>query len=172
MLPGVTPIDDSVEIPTDESLTPEEAEKQVEAQRQQKKVELQKTMDERMKKVTAIFSCISCKTGRQAGLAVVGWDAASVHMCGSYPHLFHTNWEFCSVGYAAAASIIRQLGLDPDTATPEDMDKIDARFFCGNCPVKTCRRVQGRKAYTWRECVCISFSSLCCRRLIWGTIVR
>ncbi|RXW22075.1 hypothetical protein EST38_g3787 [Candolleomyces aberdarensis] len=135
MLPGVSAIDDSVEVPTDESLTPEEIDKQVEALRAQKKVDLKKTMDERMKRATTIFSCIS------------------LHMCGSYPHVFHTNWEFCSVGYAAAASIIRQLGLDPDTAAPEDMDKIDARFFCGNCPVKTCKKVQGRKAYTWRECV-------------------
>lgn len=153
MLPGVSPIDDSVEAPTEESLTQEEIDKQIEERQLQKKKEIQNTMDTRMKRATTIFSCISCKTGRQAGLAVIGWDAASIHMCGSYPHLFHTNWEFCSVGYAAAASIIRQLGLDPDTATPEDMDKIDARFFCGNCPVKTCKKVQGRKAYTWRECV-------------------
>ncbi|KAF6763777.1 hypothetical protein DFP72DRAFT_873361 [Ephemerocybe angulata] len=78
--------------------------------------------------------------GRHSGLAVIGWDSACVHMCGSYSHYFHMGWEFCSVGYAAAASLVRQLGLDPDTATPEEVDA-------------THKKVQGRKAYTWRECV-------------------
>ncbi|KAF5315850.1 hypothetical protein D9611_005055 [Ephemerocybe angulata] len=154
-LPGVTMPPEEVEFTEAEleGLSQEEIEKKTEEVRKDKKVALKVAMDERMKRATAVFSCTSCKAGRHSGLAVIGWDSACVHMCGSYSHYFHMGWEFCSVGYAAAASLVRQLGLDPDTATPEEVDALDARFFCGNCPVKTHKKVQGRKAYTWRECV-------------------
>ncbi|KAG8896735.1 hypothetical protein FRC00_005380 [Tulasnella sp. 408] len=46
--------------------------------------------------------------------------------------------------------IVRAVGLDPNTATAEDMDNLDARFYCDRCSVVKFR-VQ-RVARTWRNC--------------------
>ncbi|EAU88880.2 hypothetical protein CC1G_12651 [Coprinopsis cinerea okayama7 len=152
LIPGVEMPQDPPE-ENEEGLSPEEIEKREKEREETKKQTLTVLMDQRMSLATSVFSCHSCKSGRHAALAIIGWDAACAHICGSHPSYFHTTWEFCSVGYAAAANIIRSLGLNPETATPEDLDKIDARFFCGNCPVTLHRKLRGRKAYTWRECV-------------------
>lgn len=155
LLPGVEIEDEYVYLEEKEceGLSVEEISKRTTELRKAKKASMKAKMDERMKLARTMFSCISCKSGRHAGLAVFGWKEACVHMAGSYSHYFHSNWEFCSVGYAAASSLISQLGLDPDTATLEEVDAKDARFLCMNCPTKSHKRVQGRKAYTWRECV-------------------
>lgn len=157
LLPGVEIEEDLDYVELDEKdregLSEEDVERRTTELRKEKKAALQVKMDDRMKLARTIFSCISCKAGRHSGLAVFGWKDACVHMAGSYSHYFHSSWEFCSVGYAAASSLISQLGLNPDTATLEEVDAKDARFLCMNCPTKSCKGVQGRKAYTWRECV-------------------
>lgn len=46
-----------------------------------------------------------------------------------------------------AASLVRALGRDPDTATVDQMDMEDARFYCRGC-------ILGPKiSRTWRRCV-------------------
>jgi hypothetical protein len=110
-------------------------------------------MDQRMNLATSVFSCSTCKSCRHSAMSLIGWNATFTHMCGSMPSWYHTSFEFCSVGYAAAANIIRSVGMNPETATPAELDALDARFFCLNCPVTLHRKVRGRKAYTWRECV-------------------
>ncbi|KAG9035748.1 hypothetical protein FS837_001841 [Tulasnella sp. UAMH 9824] len=47
--------------------------------------------------------------------------------------------------------IVRAVGLDPNTATAEDMDNLDARFYCDDCSVVK-YRVE-RVARTWRNCI-------------------
>jgi len=153
LLPGASLDIESYETPEGEDISDEELERRRAEFRAEQEKKLQQAMNERMALAKTVFTCSSCKNGRHAGKAVIGWEAALTHMCGSFGHYFHSNWEFCSVGYAAAAALARQVGLDSDTATAEEMDKRDARFFCGNCPVRTHNKVQGRKAYTWRECV-------------------
>ncbi|KAJ6458330.1 hypothetical protein C8R47DRAFT_1163342 [Mycena vitilis] len=58
-----------------------------------------------------------------------------------------------SLGYAAALKLVTLLGLDPESATDAQMDSIDARFLCEDCPVAPPGRLPGRAALKWRECV-------------------
>lgn len=156
-LPGVTPVDEAEDVITDEEkkdLSPEEIEAKLTVLRKARRAAEQKVMLERLQLAKSVFTCLSCKASRHVGLAVVGWDDACVHMCGTFQTYYHMGWEFCSIGYATAGALVERVGLERDTARPEDMDKVDARFFCGNCPVKTKGKVHGRKAMTWRECVC------------------
>lgn len=142
-----------VEQETEEGLSDEELAIRAHARELSQKENLNNLMEQRMNLATSVFSCSSCKSGRHSAMALIGWDATFIHLCGSQASWYHTGFEFCSVGYAAAANIIRSVGLNPETATPAELDAIDARFFCLNCPVTLHRKIRGRKAYTWRECV-------------------
>lgn len=53
-----------------------------------------------------------------------------------------------------AVDLLQAAGLDPDTATPEDMDARPIKFTCHTCDVQV-------EDYTWRETVCI----FCCHNL-------
>jgi len=109
----------------------------------------------RLNLATSVFECRICQFSHISGVALCGWTNICSHINqispeSSFPHL---RLEFNSVGYATSLSLIRSLGLDPGTTTPEQLDQIDARFFCGTCPILSMRGVRGRKAYTWTECV-------------------
>lgn len=151
MIPGADMPE--VEPETEEGLSDEELALRAQARELSQKDILNALMESRMNLATTVFSCMTCKSGRHSAMALIGWDATFTHMCGSQSSWYHTSFEFCSVGFAAAANIIRSVGLEPETATPADLDAIDARFFCLNCPVTLHRKIRGRKAYTWRECV-------------------
>ncbi|TFK30268.1 hypothetical protein FA15DRAFT_663658 [Coprinopsis marcescibilis] len=152
MLPGAQlPV--PPEVTVEEGLSIAELEAKHKASQEEYDQTVDTLINSRMRLATAVFSCSRCKFARHSAKAIIGWESVCAHMCGSWPKAFHTNWEFCSVGYAAAASIIRMLGLDPEIATPEEVDAVDARFFCFNCPVTLHRKLRGRKVYTWRECV-------------------
>lgn len=109
----------------------------------------------RLNLATSVFGCRVCQFAHISGAALCGWTNICSHMNHKSPSSFfpHLGLEFNSVGYATSLSLIHSLGLDPGTTTPEQLDLIDARFFCGTCPVLSMRGVRGRKAYTWTECV-------------------
>ncbi|EDR15994.1 uncharacterized protein LACBIDRAFT_291826 [Laccaria bicolor S238N-H82] len=110
----------------------------------------------RLNLATSVFGCRLCQFGHISGVALCGWTNICSHInqksrkYASFPHL---KIEFNPDDCATSASLIRSLGLDPATTTQEQLDLIDARFFCGSCPILSMRGVRGRKAYTWTECV-------------------
>lgn len=109
----------------------------------------------RLNLATSVFECRSCQFGHISGVALCGWTNICSHINQKCPKSYfpHLRLEFNSVGYATSLSLIRSLGLDPGTTTPEHLDLIDARFFCGTFPMLSKRGVRGQKAYTWTECV-------------------
>ncbi|KAH6908303.1 hypothetical protein BKA70DRAFT_1426879 [Coprinopsis sp. MPI-PUGE-AT-0042] len=153
MIPGHEMPDAEPEPGTEEGLSDEDRATRARERENTRKEILGILMDQRMNLATSVFSCATCKQSRHSAMSLIGWDTTLTHMCGSMSSWYHTSFEFCSVGYAAAANIIRSVGLNPETATPAELDALDARFFCLNCPVTLHRKVRGRKAYTWRECV-------------------
>jgi hypothetical protein len=112
----------------------------------------------RVNLATSVFFCKVCFDSQLCGVALCGWTNICPHMSNSRPSydfskLYHMNLRFDPVGRSAACSLIRCLGLDPATTTPEHLDLIDARFFCETCPISSVRGVRGRKAFKWMECV-------------------
>lgn len=91
---------------------------------------------------------------------VVGWDALSV-CC-----FFHTApdkfraapCEFDPWLSKLCSSLVASRGLDPKTATVEDMDTLDERFLCGSCllgpgGVPPDAHTFEFETYTWRTAV-------------------
>lgn len=112
----------------------------------------------RLSLATSVFFCRVCFDNQICGVALCGWTNICPHMSNTLPSydfskLHHMNLRFDSVGHFAVCSLIRCLGLDPATTTPEHLDLIDARFFCEACPVTSVRGVRGRKAFKWTECI-------------------
>ena len=110
----------------------------------------------RVSLATSVFFCRVCLDSQLCGVALCGWTNIYPHLSNSrpsYDRLYHMNLRFNSVGYSAVCSLIRCLGLDPATTTPEHLDLIDARFFCEACPISSVQGVRGRKAFKWTECV-------------------
>ena len=62
---------------------------------------------------------------------------------------------FLSSGSSAVVSVVKMLGLDEDTATPMDMDKVGAAFVCELCePHKLLPRGDDlRTIFNWRQAV-------------------
>ena len=109
----------------------------------------------RLELATSIMKCNDCNFKCTRGLALVGWENIFRHLClEPSPHCNPCQTiELDESACAAAASLVRCLGLDPKVATIKDMDERDARLLCGNCMPETSRGVTGLKVYTWRECV-------------------
>ena len=69
--------------------------------------------------------------------------------------------SFLPSGLSAVASLIDILGLDEDTTTPMDMDKVGAAFVCELCEPHTLLPTGGslRTIFNWRQAVsnsCVS----------------
>ncbi|OBZ74626.1 hypothetical protein A0H81_05073 [Grifola frondosa] len=119
---------------------------------------------------TSVFACTPCYTwrpypylqtpacsishsilsGEQAVLHVThepqgpAWDA----YLGNVKSL-----SFSADGSAAAASLVKLLGLDADIAVPRDLDDIDARFACMACGPHVHQGASVRSTMTWRQCI-------------------
>ena len=111
---------------------------------------------QRLELATSVMRCDDCKDRSTRGLALVGWENISRHICSeAQPHYYKP----CQAirldegACAAATSLVKCLGLDPKTTTFKEMDERDARFFCGNCMSETSRGITGLCVYTWVECV-------------------
>ncbi|TFY58240.1 hypothetical protein EVJ58_g6536 [Rhodofomes roseus] len=74
-------------------------------------------------------------------------------------------FEFDKQASAAVEALMLQLGLDPATTRPEDLDRLHKRFFCEFCGGRPRYRFPGDVAYPWQAAIghCIacpgSFSS-------------
>ena len=67
-----------------------------------------------------------------------------------------SDWRliYCSGGRFAVVNLIEELGLDPETTTPEDLDKLDWRFVCTQCESEKDAHNRPRDfAYSWRMTV-------------------
>lgn len=116
----------------------------------------------------AVYSCDYCESRHWIGCGLVGWDRLLEHLCSQYysnkPAKCRETWDrhsslsFSSIGHEVAKALVRSVGLDPETATVQDMDARDARFFCGDSlDSRSAYGVEYRKALKWRECVSSSF---------------
>lgn len=104
----------------------------------------------RLRLTTSLFTC-QCSTismrsfhydniiahscgKRQLSLSVTSTvsDSPKWKILGELPldQLMERSIKFDDIGSAIAARIIQECGLDPLTATPEDMDTLDVRFTC------------------------------------------
>lgn len=118
----------------------------------------QETFESKLDKLelaTSVFTCRDCDDRSHHGWVRVGWRDICRHACYK-PFTWGlpcTTLEHNDDLSMTALNIVYQLGLDPSTTTWRDMDALDARFICGNCPTETQNRVTGLKVYTWKECV-------------------
>lgn len=94
----------------------------------------------------------------QPGRLLVGWRNINGHF--SCPH-FDGEWEkekqivYSEDGANAARSLVSLVGLNPEVSNAEDMDRLDRRFTCRNCPIASTGK-RGRRGHwvlTWKECV-------------------
>ncbi|KAJ2925590.1 hypothetical protein H1R20_g11500, partial [Candolleomyces eurysporus] len=107
-----------------------------------------------------VFSCADCLKGTyHMGAALVGWDNILTHICSSALSRWHGTLNWSEKGHASALALMELVGKDPRTTTAEDMDKLDARFFCEGCEYTNSTGVKWRKALKWRECLT---HVLCC----------
>jgi hypothetical protein len=82
---------------------------------------------------------------------LVGWRAAGAARGYSCEV---SRLRFSEPASAAASALVSLVGLDPHNATAEQMDGLDQRFVCNDCPIQH----RGREVMTWRVCVRIEFS--------------
>ena len=87
----------------------------------------------------------------------VGWEQARIHLRCDLLHAYgYRQLGFSEVGQRVAKALIRVVGLDPERATPREMDVLNRRFFCGGCVegMDGDRGVdEGQRVLTWTECV-------------------
>jgi len=110
---------------------------------------------QRLELATSVVTCTDCKYKGYSGRVLVGWKSICRHrrsIVGGYIEPCAT-YEVNDNAVAAAASLVSCVGLDPSTATLDDMNTRDDRFMCGNCMPVDYRGVRGLKVYTWIECV-------------------
>ncbi|KAJ7815993.1 hypothetical protein B0H14DRAFT_3878081 [Mycena olivaceomarginata] len=138
---------------------------------------------ERVDRATSVYTCLGSWVGGMSvtsGRALIGWTDAGAHLrCRSLKSFWDRRPHYAPEGAAAAEALVRLVGLDPERASAAEMDAVcggevpgwggggraggagagmgkadpDKRFLCLLCPVDVYRRVHGRRAMRWRECV-------------------
>ena len=101
-----------------------------------------------------VFICPVCdmdRTKRHTSVLIGLNDLRSHFRCLDLPDTLDLVFSF--EGLACALTLVGLLDMDPATATVDDLDARDARFFCETCEISWNRGVFGRQALTWRECV-------------------
>ncbi|KAF8970367.1 hypothetical protein BDZ97DRAFT_1914673 [Flammula alnicola] len=91
---------------------------------------------------------------------LVGWEDAGLHLY-CYNDIteplritdHQARIQFSEVGYKSVLALLALLELDPRTTLARDLDTLNARFICTNCPLEYKNGMQGRHAMDWRECV-------------------
>jgi hypothetical protein len=100
-------------------------------------------------------TCRDCNDASHSGHTLLGWKSICRHLRSSNGRLANCQkYELNQHLVAAATSLISCVGLDPSTATGDDMDRRDDRFMCGNCMPEYHRGCRIMRVYTWMECVC------------------
>jgi hypothetical protein len=144
---------------------------------------------ERVDRATSVYTCLGSWVGGMSvtsGRALIGWADAGAHLrCRSLKSFWDRRPHYAPEGAAAAEALVRLVGLDPERVSAAEMDAVcggevpgwggggraggagkgkgkadpDKRFLCLLCPVEVYRRVHGRRAMRWRECVSCFASS-------------
>jgi len=101
---------------------------------------------------TAVFYCL-----QHPFASLIGWSMAQ--MCRSelsfqpLEMVFHRSGQrFDRYGSALAGHLVRLVGLNPATATAEEMDRLDRRFFNPAWSTEF-----GYGVYTWRSAVSVCY---------------
>ncbi|KIY49140.1 hypothetical protein FISHEDRAFT_41990 [Fistulina hepatica ATCC 64428] len=109
-----------------------------------------------LERATSVFNCPVSRMNRNAeeiiGKCMVGWDGAGPHL--SCAGVEADGLMYDGRGAEAARSIARLVGLDPETVLARELDMLDARFVCANCPANALFQV-----LTWRECLLHAFNT-------------
>jgi hypothetical protein len=102
-----------------------------------------------------VFVCASCEDAgtRQPATILIGLKDLRSHFKCINPQF---EFRFSFAGRVGALALVDLMGIDPKTATVNDLDARDARFFCEGCDFSWNRGVLGRQALTWRECVSLA----------------
>lgn len=105
---------------------------------------------------TSVFSCEACtEKCEDVGMCFMGWNQVSMHILD--PGKASTtaySVVLSTLGSQVASSLIELLGLDPLTASADDVDQQNAMFVCSTWHVHRFRGAYGCKVFKWRECVC------------------
>ncbi|EIW76466.1 hypothetical protein CONPUDRAFT_168998 [Coniophora puteana RWD-64-598 SS2] len=70
-----------------------------------------------------------------------------------------SRYAFSDRGREVVLSLLSLLGLEPHTTLPETLDRLSARFLCGNCPSIETATNESRYLYNWRQSVIHSIAS-------------
>ncbi|KAF8878927.1 hypothetical protein BD779DRAFT_1789097 [Infundibulicybe gibba] len=115
---------------------------------------------------TAVFVCASqnCHDefsfwlgGNKIQPTLISWEAIAAHSCEPTGGLLSASYESTTVGFSqlgasTASSLVRLADLDPSLATITEMDALDLRFACLQCPpLIPGRRLVG--GYPWKSAV-------------------
>ncbi len=117
---------------------------------------------QRLELVRSVVTCGACADLSSSICPLVGWKSICRHQLNKGCQWYLVNHH----AVAAATSLVSCVGLDPLTATADDMNRRDDRFMCGNCSPEVRHGRLSRRVYTWLECVCyFFFSSLLCSNI-------
>ena len=106
----------------------------------------------------ATFSCVGCHRREDRGVQI-GWKAICLHMR-NYGRDARGNclkYSFNDKVSYYASLIVSLSGLDPCTASVDDMDQRNDRFICGVCRPSRRHRVSFLPTYTWFDMDSIYF---------------
>lgn len=110
---------------------------------------------------TTVFTCPGSYCGGYSSHKLSLFAAEIfAHRCADMTKSDTVTPTFSEPASRTVISLIELLGLDPNTTTPTELDRRDARFVCMNCPA--IRHWEspslsgldfGRTALSWRKCV-------------------
>ncbi|KAF8877027.1 hypothetical protein BD779DRAFT_1804100 [Infundibulicybe gibba] len=109
---------------------------------------------------TSVFQCTSshCFTGfpgnSRPKLALISWEEIAAHSCHNIIDRFAEyrprSVGVSQLGTSTASSLVRVAGLDPSSATIAQMDALDLRFTCLECPPSPAKG-QRKVGYAWKS---------------------
>jgi hypothetical protein len=103
----------------------------------------------------ATFTCENLMSTRPWSCTLFSWTDIKQHIC-SKP-MGDSCLRFCRESSATAESLLRMQGLDPLLTTAAQMDALDKKFVCENCPPRVQREpdwtVVTYTVLSWRDCV-------------------
>ncbi|KAJ7713700.1 hypothetical protein DFH07DRAFT_785892 [Mycena maculata] len=82
----------------------------------------------RLELATSVFTCLGSWVGGMtvtAGRSLIGWEGAGAHLrCRSLARFWDHRPHYAPEGAAAARELVRLVGLDPETTTAAEMDRL------------------------------------------------